>query len=641
MPKFMKRIGIIAPNKEIYHLAQKVSRESGSVISIYEGNLEEGVEAARFAISRGNDVLISRGGTALSIEEKLNIPVVYIDFSGIDMLKTIESAKKHANSFAILGHENLFGNNKGVHLISGYTLYIDKFAAYHEIKEQIVKLKDKYGVEVFIGGDAVIEEAQKLGFQGVLMDCGIASVRKAVGEAIRIAKMQALEAERYVQFIAVTEHSSDGIILLSKENMVKYLNPVAKKMMKVFGNGKVGDVYLEAFFPSLLKSVQDRRPAHQVYETVKDTRVIATYIPLSLGELSLGGLISFQDVTRIEELERKIRREQYAKGLLAKYNFSDILTVDRGMETIIKQTKKIASTDCSVLITGESGTGKELIAQSIHNGSARKSGPFVAVNCAALPESILESELFGYVDGAFTGARKNGKPGLFEQAHLGTIFLDEIGDVPLNVQSRLLRVIQEKEVSRVGDDKIIPVSIRIISATNKDLRVLVEEGKIREDLFYRLDIVRIKLPPLRERLDDLPFLCRHFAERYWQANKLKPKEFSREAIELLKEYSWPGNIRELQNFVESLVIITDPDEIIDEAIINHFLKDKLGYSYQHEKAFLPNKEKGILKKKEAQTIFDALNQTNGNKTKAAKLLGISTTTLWRKLKLMGKKRSPC
>jgi len=247
--------------------------------------------------------------------------------------------------------------------------------------------------------------------------------------------------------------------------------------------------------------------------------------------------------------------------------------------------------------------------------------------------------LFGYVDGAFTGARKSGKAGLFELAHMGTIFLDEIGDIPLNVQSHLLRVIQEKEVVRIGDDRVIPVNIRIISATNKDLAQMVKQGKFREDLYYRLDIIRIKLPPLRERPEDIPHLCNWFIRHYCHANKIPLKTLSKGAIHLLKLYSWPGNVRELQNFIESLVIFTDREPVIDEKTVEQLLQDKLSSNQltelQGEYRSLTKgarNEVGILRKHEIQSIKEVLQQVNGNKTEAARILGISPTTLWRRLK---------
>jgi transcriptional regulator with PAS, ATPase and Fis domain len=641
--KLKGKIGLIAPNSDIAGLARKAAGEFGNIFDIYEGNLVNGVEAARQAMERGNEVFISRGGTAHLIEKLLRVPLVSIVFSGVDLLKTVEKAKDYDSRFALMGHDNLLGGIEGDYRFFGCMLRVEKFNDYQEIEESIQRLYKNRGVRVFIGGEAVVECARQLGFTGVLLECGIESIRRAVLEAARLAEMKMVESERYLQFKAITEHSSEGIITVDDNETVKYLNPVARKMFSrnLRSKGEIEGKSLKDILPEMGEIASAGKQVLQVYKDIGDIKVMANYIPLSLGQASLGGLLSFQDVTRIEELEKRIRQEQHAKGLFAKYRFEDIITDNKMMLKTITYARRVARTESSVLITGESGTGKELMAQSIHNASPRKNGPFVAINCAALPESILESELFGYVEGAFTGARKSGKPGLFELAHKGTIFLDEIGDIPLSVQSRLLRVIQEKEVVRIGNDRVIPIDIRIISATNKDLGRLVEEGKFREDLYYRLDIIRIKLPPLRERSEDIVSLSKRFVEYYCAKNDLKPKRITRKALNMLKCYSWPGNIRELQNFIESLVIIAYDDEVIDESVVEQLIKDKIDYRCLLEMKYRPNgstarKENGdgVLRKIEYQSIQEVLRQVRGNKNKAAEILGISTTTLWRRLKTM-------
>ena len=225
------------------------------------------------------------------------------------------------------------------------------------------------------------------------------------------------------------------------------------------------------------------------------------------------------------------------------------------MEDLIKKAKTIATTDSTVLMMGESGTGKELFAQSIHNASNRKERPFVALNCAALSETLLESELFGYEEGAFTGALKGGKPGLFEVAHTGTIFLDEIGDAPPSIQKRLLRVLQEKEIMRVSGNKVIPIDVRIIAATNKHLGGLIKKGEFREDLFYRLNVFPLHIPPLRERREDIEILLQFFLDKYTTLRKQTIPHINLSIVDFLKDYHWPGNIRQLENLAEFIATV--------------------------------------------------------------------------------------
>ncbi len=295
-----------------------------------------------------------------------------------------------------------------------------------------------------------------------------------------------------------------------------------------------------------------------------------------------------------------------------------------------------------MLILGETGTGKELFAQSIHNESLRADKPFVAVNCAALPENLLESELFGYVEGAFTGARKGGKIGLFELAHSGTIFLDEISEMSPNLQARFLRVLQEKEVVRLGDDRIIPIDVRVIAATNRDLYKQVEEGNFREDLFYRLCVLRLDIPPLRQRKDDLYELVSYFLYEKSKSLNRKIKGISNESIAKIVLYDWPGNVRQLENFLERCVVLCAGDvidiDVIDEAIIG--IPTYINETENKEKE-VQSVNKGVLRHIENEMIKNVLEETNGNKSLAAEKLGISVTTLWRRLKNIEKSEKTC
>lgn len=260
-------------------------------------------------------------------------------------------------------------------------------------------------------------------------------------------------------------------------------------------------------------------------------------------------VITIKDVTQVQDLERQLRGQLKKKGYVAKYTFASVFGISSSIKECIKQAKKISNIPKSVLIIGESGTGKEIFAQAIHNYSNRKDKPFVAINCASLPPELLESELFGYEEGAFTGAKKGGKRGLFEIAHTGTLFLDEIGDINLSVQAKLLRVLEEKELMRVGGDNIIPVNVRIIAATNRDLKKLMEEKKFRIDLYYRLNIFTLFLPPLRERREDIPLMVQNFIDDLG----FKHRSLNLELMDVLCRYDWMGNVRELKNCVEYML----------------------------------------------------------------------------------------
>jgi two-component system response regulator HydG len=307
--------------------------------------------------------------------------------------------------------------------------------------------------------------------------------------------------------------------------------------------------------------------------------------------------------------------------------FENIIGETQNLLDVLSVVKKVAPTDSTVLVLGESGTGKELIAEAIHVNSGRKNKPFVPINCGALPKDLQESELFGYVKGAFTGAATN-KKGLFEEANGGTIFLDELGEMELPMQVKLLRFLQDHKVFRIGDSKPIPVDVRVICATNKDLKKLIVEKKFREDLYYRVNVISLSLPPLRERKTDIPVLANYFVSKYAERFGKGDCYLSNAALEELMSYEWPGNIRELQNVIERSVILAEGSEIGSE----HFPKD-----LTEPKVNVANilQDQPSLDELEKRYILETLKACHGNKVLTCERLGISTTTLWRKLKEYG------
>lgn len=309
-------------------------------------------------------------------------------------------------------------------------------------------------------------------------------------------------------------------------------------------------------------------------------------------------------------------------------DFKNIIGRSRPMRTLFRLIKRVANSNTTILIQGESGTGKELIAKAIHFHSPRRNRPFVAVDCGALPETLLESELFGHIRGSFTGAISN-KKGLFEEANGGTLLLDEIGDTTLAFQSKLLRVLQEGEIRPVGSSKSARVDVRVIAATNRDLKEIVEKKTFREDLYYRLAVVPLTIPPLRQRKDDIPLLVDHFIKKYSAQSKLEPKQISPQVMRILMDYPWRGNVRELENVVERAVLMSPGPEIELEAL---FLEPS-----SEEEAVNPLKEmsRSATEMVEREKIAEAIKKARGNRTKAAGLLGISRQTLYNKMKLYG------
>jgi transcriptional regulator with PAS, ATPase and Fis domain len=296
------------------------------------------------------------------------------------------------------------------------------------------------------------------------------------------------------------------------------------------------------------------------------------------------------------------------------------------MKQAVEWSKRIAKSENSILILGETGTGKELFAQSIHNHSARKAGPFIAINCAALSSSVLESELFGYEKGAFTGANAEGKMGIFEMAHNGTVFLDEIGEINFEVQAKLLRVLQEKEIVRVGGEKVIPVDVRIVSATNKDLQGLSYEGKFRNDLFYRLAVLELKLPTLAQRKEDIPLIISNYLTQHYPELTIQTKTLNH-----FTQFDYFGNIRQLINLIERCVVMTDYSEISYSTVVE-ICNQEFSMNDKISEIRTPSVTTAVSEKEQ---IKQALSNNLGNRQKTASELGISTATLWRKMKKNG------
>ena len=333
---------------------------------------------------------------------------------------------------------------------------------------------------------------------------------------------------------------------------------------------------------------------------------------------------------RMAEEKKRLRRENISlrRELGKGKGFEEIVFVSEKIKSVVEFAKRISEYKTTVLITGESGTGKELMARAIHETSPRRDKPFVAVNCAAIPDTLLESELFGYVKGAFSGAHGT-KKGLFEEANGGTLFLDEIGEFPLQLQPKLLRVLQEEEIRRLGDTKTMKIDVRIITATSRDLGQDVRQGSFREDLYYRLNILPVHIPPLRERKEDIKLLIEHFLQKYNQKLSRKIKGVSPSAMSEILEYPWPGNVRELENVIERAMILTDSEYIhrIDLGLReNDFRMNTLIDSLSLEEAW---------QRLERAYIEKALSKTDGNRTQAAKLLGLSRRALLYKLKQYG------
>ncbi len=420
------------------------------------------------------------------------------------------------------------------------------------------------------------------------------------------SKSELLRKERDI----ILDTMDEGIITVNEDNRLSLINPSAAKIFNISIEQIIGTDATKFFqrlgFPNELKDASTRKPILDTIVNSQGKDIVCNEIPIVDDERKYH-IYMFKEVSQLQKLENEVRRKLNTKGYIAKYNFSDIWGKNEKMMFVKERAKTFADTENTILITGESGTGKELFAQAIHLNSRRRNGPFLAINFASITESLVESELFGYEGGAFTGAKRDGKLGLFEQAHGGTLFLDEIGDSPLCIQARLLRVLQEKEIMKVGGDKVIPVNVRVIAATNKDLAECVEKNLFRADLYYRLNVLSIETPPLREHKEDI-FL---YLNRYISSKYRIDIEFSEKIKETLLAYNWPGNVRELINIADFIYYSAKGRNIIESKDIPMYMKKAIE---KYETTNNDKKSLTIQNKDEIEIIYKIIDIINNTKT---------------------------
>ncbi len=570
-------------------------------------------------IPPSTDIIVARGFTAQLAKGGLPFPIIEFKLSGFDVLSAVNKARTRYNAkrIAIVGTYSMTYGAESIGsvfpdiTILSYTIEQPFFISH--LLQSISEVSD-----VVLGGRAVYEAAGGMGFPCILIETGEEAVSLAVDEAVRSVEIYRAERKRSDRIQTILEYTTEGIISIDSDMTILMLNQYAEKMM---GPGRIGrsiEASIEGF--SIRDALPSPEPVLGEICRLAGREVSLNLIPVP----SSGGgkdeyVVTFQPVDSIQRLEDKIRKSRNAKGFAVKYGFSDIIGSSAVMREAKETAERLALSDACVLIEGETGCGKELFAQSIHGRSRRAKGPFVAINCAALPESLLESELFGYVEGAFTGARSGGKAGLFELAHGGTIFLDEIGEIPLALQARLLRVLQEKEIIRLGNDRITPIDVRVIAATNRNLGKLVAEGAFRSDLLYRLNVLSLSIPPLRQHAEDIPALLSAFLRDEAERSGGRVLAVASDALAPVLSYSWPGNVRELRNFAERLTVFCDSSAASRSDVLR-----ALGQRCAPPAA-----------SDEAGRLREMLQRHGGSRKETAAELGIDASTLYRRMKKLG------
>ncbi len=584
------------------------------------------------------DVVIARGFSALTMKQRGYI-CAELKVGGYDVIAAVLKARRRCpglSHIAVIGSFNMIYGIESIRdafpdmKLSTYPVNSEPLLA-DAIRQAISD-----GCDALVGNYTGVELAKKSGLPAVMIESGQEAINNAIDEAKSAAEIDLREKMRSAQMANIMNYSFQGILSTDQDGIITFANKYCYSILDS-GHALLTGRSILDFFPNLpLKEV-----TRNGKKLLSELHIYASYhlmvncVPAPDNNGNSGCVLTFQDTSRIQADELQVRKKLRHSSFQAKYQFSNILHKSRIMDSVISDAMTYSYSDSNILIYGETGTGKELFAQSIHNSSPRKNHPFVAINCSALPENLLESELFGYVEGAFTGASKGGKMGFFELAHKGTIFLDEIGDVSPNLQSRLLRVLQEREVVRLGSDTVIPVDVRVISATNKNLKEEVANGRFRQDLLYRLDVLELNLPPLRNREQDALFLLSQLISYEHERTGCILTGLSEEGASLITQYPWPGNIREMRNFCQRLSILT-PNPLATPADILKVLPDAAAATTPNEPEKTDRSTPGDAPVyslyDEREEILKALYTFHNSRTKTAEFLGMDKSTLWRKMK---------
>lgn len=628
--RMKSRIAIMSYNKLTKAIKSTINKEELEKFIIIESSFEETKDIAKRLWDSGEaDVFVSGSSNLQMIREVISTPIVPIQISGFDIMNNLLKASISGGKITIIPYEEPISNISIYKSILNIDVEEICYSNFPELNILLKKLRGEKKSTV-IGSSLVCDLCDELGINSIFIYSSN-SIKNAITQAIQIQQAIQLEKYKSKQFYTILNYAYSGIMATDRNNIIQIYNPMAERIVGIPKEKVIGQnadhVVENTRLPQVLAS--GRQEIDQL-QNVNNRIILTSRVPIIVEGHGEGVVATFQDIKSIQKAEHKIRRELHSKGLISKYSFNDIKGNSKTIKNCIEIAREYADSDFTILITGESGTGKELFAHSIHNRSERRNEAFVVINCAALPESLLESELFGYERGTFTGARREGKIGLFELAHNGTILLDEIAEMPLNTQARLLRVVQEKEVMRLGSDRVITVDVRIISTTNKNLWQEVVKGRFREDLYYRLSVLELEIPTLRQRRKDILDISRDFIVANFPNLYSAYQEKWEKIFKSLQSFDFYGNVRELQNVLKRLAILVKRKPVkatfSEEELIDIAYKEKKPIRYS---------EMAKRKNHELNRILEVLNEFDWDKKKASEKLGISRVTLWRKLKIYG------
>ena len=613
---------------QLSELVRQVMHEFDAEIEVVDAEFGAAAEVVREREASGLvDAFVSAGSSAAMLRQALSAPIATIKVGGYDLLVALRKARQISRKVGIVTYGETIAELDAVKGLLDAEIVQRAYRTWEDAQHHFMALAEE-GCRVVIGSSIIVELAQQHGLHGILV-YSAAAVRQGLQDGLELARAARHEADRYAQLDGVLHNLQEPVLAVDRQGRVMALNPPMEDVLQlprqVLMHRPLDEVAPEISLSDTLRNAQEDRRTVCVLH--RREWLMNRTLMREDGQV-VGALVTLYDAAKIQEADSTLRSDRVSRQHpAARWRFDDLLGASPAFVAARTAAERYARTDKTILITGESGTGKELFAQAIHNAGRRQGRPFVAVNCAAVPEALLESELFGHEEGAFTGSRKGGKRGLIEIAHTGTLFLDEIGDMPVALQTRLLRVLQEREVMRVGGSMPIPVDLRVIAATHQPLEDLIPAMRFRADLYYRLNILRLKLPRLRERSEDIEALASSLLARSLRGlgSRLGAAALLQPLLPTLRAYPWPGNVRELENICERIAVFFAHNPDARSYTDMHLDCPEL---FRHAEA--------RTEEPSAEDLERLLEQCNGSRKDLARLLGVSRSTLWRRMQGTGR-----
>jgi transcriptional regulator, propionate catabolism operon regulatory protein len=597
---------------------------------------EDAANSIESARDERPDVVVAGGSNGAYLKGRVSVPVVVISPTGFDVMHALTKARREGASVALVTHGDTPAEIRRFLAAYGIDMICESYRSAQDAESLVLDLRDR-GVDVVVGPGLVADLAADAGMSSVFL-YSRTSVVAAFETALEVAQAMRHEVARRNRLDNLLQHLRDGVVAVDAGGRIEAIN---RRLVAALGIADASRAVGRALL-DVAPELDGVLPATDgdVFGAVRGVSYAIHRGPLASEGAAGGTIFTFQESRAVERLDRTLRSRQGAQEFVARYRLEDVVGESEPIERVRALVRRYAKSDATVLILGESGTGKEMVAQSMHRLSRRKDFPFVAMNCGAFPEALLESELFGYEEGAFTGARKGGKAGLIEAAHRGTLFLDEIGEMPPSLQSRLLRVLQEREVIRLGSTEPTRVDIRVIAATHRTLAEGVTDGSFRADLFYRINILSVALPPLRARSTDiLPLATELLLQAARRDKALALRVPGRDAAarllapleQGLRRYPWPGNVRELQNIVERIAVEIPEMDVDGEHPLTLTPDDLQAIAPEVFETRSEANLRDLSRSVEADQVRATLAAFGGDRDAVCKALGISKTTLWRRL----------